>query len=85
MQVPPPEPLFLEVKSDSDRKFNVSEHEWKQAERLKDSYAFMVVLRGKKNTPESFELLPNPQQLSEAEKISIKPDGRVVSYSKSEK
>lgn len=75
-------PLFLEVKSDSDRSFNVSENEWNQAERLGESYAFMVVLRSKDSVPQGFELLPNPQLLLTDDKISIEPDGRIVSYTK---
>ena len=80
-----PQPMFLEVKSDADRKFNVSENEWMQAERLAENYAFMVVLRGAKNTPAGFELLPNPHQLANAgvEKLTVVPDGRIVSYMRS--
>lgn len=74
-------PVFLEVKSDSDRSFNVSRAEWARAEVLQDSYAFLVVLRDhEKNTPKSFEILPNPYQLAEDTKIEKDEDGWIVSY-----
>lgn len=72
-------PVFLEVKSDTDRKFPMSRHEWETAERLASSYGILVVLRGA--TP-SMELLVDPfaRLSTEPPSIARKAESFIVSY-----
>lgn len=76
-----PRPLFVEVKSDSDRAFPVSVNEWKEAERLGAAYAFLVILRGAQpnDAPRAMELLVDPHQLAGAQ-LTVEPDGHLVRY-----
>jgi hypothetical protein len=75
-----PRPLFLEVKSDSDRSFPVSDNEWRQADQLGDDFAFLVVLRGKDGFPAGMELLPNPHELQRTNRLTLQPENWVVRY-----
>lgn len=68
--------LLLEVKSSKDRGFIVSAGE---AERHRDEYSFLVVLRGTDRL-NAMELLPDPAALLEAGQLSRAEDGWVVTY-----
>src|SRR5206468_3107076 len=84
----PARPIFLEVKSDQDRSFPLSTAEWERAGELRDSYAFLVVLRGVLGrgandldaVPRRMELLPDPTALLASGRIALTPDGWVVKY-----
>jgi len=77
-----PRPMLLEVKSDADRSFLVSAHEWETAKDIRESYAFLVALRGSDGdgAPRALELLVNPAQLAEDKALSMKEDGWRVGY-----
>jgi len=75
-----PRPLFLEVKSDSDRSFPASDHEWVQAGRIGEDFAFLVVLRGKDGFPRGMELLPDPHELLTTDRIALEPESWTVRY-----
>lgn len=76
-----PRPLFLEVKSTADRAALISHAEWRQAERLADAYAVLLVRRGAKNAvPTAMDLLPDPVNLFRTNKISLDPDTWQLAY-----
>jgi hypothetical protein len=84
-----PRPLFLEVKSDHDRRFPVSRAEWERAKVLKDAYAFFVVERSQddqdgQTVPQRMVILPNPVQLHADQRLGLDPDTWRVSYGSSE-
>jgi hypothetical protein len=70
-----PRPMFLEVKSvprnlgsTADRVIHVSAHEWREAQRLGDEYAFLLVRHDPTGSPQSLEVVADPSSL-------IEPDG----------
>lgn len=76
-----PKPVFLEVKGDQDRRFQVSTNEWEQAIEIGDSYAFLIVLREKADSKSiPFELLPNPVKLEENNLLVRDNDGWIIKY-----
>jgi hypothetical protein len=76
-----PRPMFVEIKSDADRSFPISVHEWAEAGRLGPAYAFLLVLRGAQAdaAPKAMDLLVDPASLA-GTVLALEPDGHIVRY-----
>jgi hypothetical protein len=73
--------MFVEIKSDADRSFPISVHEWAEAGRLGPAYAFLLVLRGAQAdaAPKAMDLLVDPASLA-GTVLALEPDGHIVRY-----
>lgn len=77
--------MCLEVKSSADERFHLSPGEWREAERLREEYAVLVVRRAKGvGAPAGMDLLPDPVKLAEAGSLKRKPDGFQMEYKRSD-
>jgi len=75
------QPLFLEVKSTANRQVLISATEWREAKRLRDSYAILLVMRGTDGeAPAAMELLPDPAAIKKAKGLTLSADTWILSY-----